>query len=179
MQGYIQDFVLGEVRGRCVGGGSGGGHRRAVVRTVDWRTSNRHIRLRSNYSTCKCFQAHEIVYVTYVERRCRRQIWSQSDTSSSSVRRTTFSLFPLTSSCLNNYFRVYSIIYFLANQLVFLNTVTFVLPINNSWVSGDAIMLKGLGRPVKIMILGYSFLLTDFDSTSAIFKTLYLAPNKN
>ena len=26
MQGFIQDFVLGEVRGRCVGGGRGGGH---------------------------------------------------------------------------------------------------------------------------------------------------------
>ena len=27
MQGFIQDFVLGKVRGKCVGGG----HRRAVV----------------------------------------------------------------------------------------------------------------------------------------------------
>ena len=36
MQGFIQDFVLGEVRGTCVGGGrGGGGHRRAVVRMVD------------------------------------------------------------------------------------------------------------------------------------------------
>ena len=35
MQGFIQDFVLGEVRGNCVGGGRGGGHRRAVVRMVD------------------------------------------------------------------------------------------------------------------------------------------------
>ena len=32
--GFIQDFVLGEVRGTCVGGGSGV-HRRAVVRMVD------------------------------------------------------------------------------------------------------------------------------------------------
>ena len=31
MQGFMQDFVLGEVRGKCVGGG----HRRAVVRMVD------------------------------------------------------------------------------------------------------------------------------------------------
>ena len=38
MQGFIQDFVLGDVRGTCVGGGSGGGHRRAVVRMVDRRT---------------------------------------------------------------------------------------------------------------------------------------------
>ena len=30
MQGFIQDFVLGKVRGKCVGGG----HRRAVVRTM-------------------------------------------------------------------------------------------------------------------------------------------------
>ena len=35
MQGFIQDFVLGEVRERCVGGCSGGGHRRAMVRMVD------------------------------------------------------------------------------------------------------------------------------------------------
>ena len=33
MQGFIQDLVIGEVRGR---GGSGGGHhRKAVVRMVD------------------------------------------------------------------------------------------------------------------------------------------------
>ena len=32
MQGFIQDFVLGKVRGKCV-------HRRAVVRMVDLRTS--------------------------------------------------------------------------------------------------------------------------------------------
>ena len=31
MQGFIQDFVLGKVRGKCVGGG----HKRAVVRMVD------------------------------------------------------------------------------------------------------------------------------------------------
>ena len=31
MQGFIQDFLLGEVRGRCVGGGNGSGHRRAVM----------------------------------------------------------------------------------------------------------------------------------------------------
>ena len=40
------------------------------------------------------------------------------------VRRASFSLFPLASSCLNNYFHVYSIIDFLANRLVFVNTVT-------------------------------------------------------
>ena len=39
---------------------------------------------------------------------------------------------------------------------------------------GDAIMLGGLGAcPVKIVILEVSFLLTNFDSTNAIFKTLY------
>ena len=26
LQGFIQDFVLGEVRGTCVGGGTGGRH---------------------------------------------------------------------------------------------------------------------------------------------------------
>ena len=35
MQGFIQDFVLGEVRGRGLRGGSGGGHRKAVVGMVD------------------------------------------------------------------------------------------------------------------------------------------------
>ena len=34
MQGFIQDFVW-EVRGRCGGVGSGGGHRRAVVMMAD------------------------------------------------------------------------------------------------------------------------------------------------
>ena len=39
--------------------------------------------------------------------------------------------------------------------------------------------MRGLGPcPVKIMILEVRFLLTNFDSTSAIFKTLYLALNK-
>ena len=43
---------------------------------------------------------------------------------------------------------------------------------------GDAIMLGGLvACPVKIMIFEVRFLLTNFDSTSAIFKTLYLALN--
>ena len=41
-------------------------------------------------------------------------------------------------------------------------------------------MLVGLGTcPVKIMILEVRFLLTNFDSTSAIFKTLYLALNNS
>ena len=43
MQGFIQDFVLGKVRGKCVGGR----HRRAVV-MVDCDTfivTNRRIRL--------------------------------------------------------------------------------------------------------------------------------------
>ena len=35
MQGFIQDFVLGKVKRKCVGGGRGGGHRWAVVRMVD------------------------------------------------------------------------------------------------------------------------------------------------
>ena len=39
--------------------------------------------------------------------------------------------------------------------------------------------MRGLGAcPVKIMILEVRFLLTNFDSTNAIFKTLYLALNK-
>ena len=40
------------------------------------------------------------------------------------VKRTSFSLFTLASSCLNAYFRAYAIINFLADRLVFLNTVT-------------------------------------------------------
>ena len=40
-------------------------------------------------------------------------------------------------------------------------------------------MLGSLGAcTVKIMILEVRFLLTNFDSTSAIFKTLYFALNK-
>ena len=35
MQGFIQDFVLGKVREKCVGGGRGGKHRRPVVRMLD------------------------------------------------------------------------------------------------------------------------------------------------
>ena len=44
------------------------------------------------------------------------------------VKRSSFSVFPLVSSCSNVYFRTYAIIYFLADQLVFLNMVTFYLP---------------------------------------------------
>ena len=40
------------------------------------------------------------------------------------VKRAFFSSFPLASSCLNDYFRVYAILDFLAKQLIFLNTVT-------------------------------------------------------
>ena len=40
------------------------------------------------------------------------------------VTLASFSLFPLASSYSNAYFCVYEIIYFLADQLVFLNTVT-------------------------------------------------------
>ena len=40
------------------------------------------------------------------------------------VKRTSFSLFTLASSCSNAYFRAYAIIDFLADRLVFLNTVT-------------------------------------------------------
>ena len=40
------------------------------------------------------------------------------------VKRASFSLFTLASSCLNAYFRAYAIINFLAERLVFLNTVT-------------------------------------------------------
>ena len=41
------------------------------------------------------------------------------------VKRTSFSLFTLASSCTNVYFHAYAIIDFLADRLVFLNTVTF------------------------------------------------------
>ena len=44
------------------------------------------------------------------------------------LRRASFCLFPLASSCLNDYFRTYAIIKFLANRLVFPNTVTYVEP---------------------------------------------------
>ena len=40
------------------------------------------------------------------------------------VRHTSFYLFPLASSCTNDYFRAYAIIDFLANWLVFPNMVT-------------------------------------------------------
>ena len=43
------------------------------------------------------------------------------------VRRSSFSLFPLASSCSNAYFCAYAIIDFLADRLVFLNTVTYVV----------------------------------------------------
>ena len=41
------------------------------------------------------------------------------------VKRTSFSLLPLESSCSYDYFCMYAIIDFLANKLVFLNTVTY------------------------------------------------------
>ena len=43
MQGFIQDFVLGKVRGKCVGGG----HRRAWIegRLDIFKVTNRRIRL--------------------------------------------------------------------------------------------------------------------------------------
>ena len=41
------------------------------------------------------------------------------------VKRASFSLFTLASSCSNAYFRTYAMIGFLADRLVFLNTVTF------------------------------------------------------
>ena len=46
------------------------------------------------------------------------------------VKRASFYLFSLVSSCSNVYFRVYAIIDFLVDRLVFLNTVTYksVLP---------------------------------------------------
>ena len=43
------------------------------------------------------------------------------------VRRASFSLFPLASSCSNDYFCMYVIIDFLANRLVFPNTVTYFI----------------------------------------------------
>ena len=45
------------------------------------------------------------------------------------VKRASFSLFTLVSSCANAYFRAYAIIDFLADRLVFLNTVTYSLPV--------------------------------------------------
>ena len=43
------------------------------------------------------------------------------------VKRASFSLFTLASSCASAYFRVYAIIDFLADRLVFLNTVTYTV----------------------------------------------------
>ena len=43
------------------------------------------------------------------------------------LKRASFSLFTLASSCANAYFRAYAIIDFLADRLVFLYTVTYVL----------------------------------------------------
>ena len=42
------------------------------------------------------------------------------------VKRASFSLFTLASSCSNAYFRAYAIIDFLTDPLVFLNTVTYI-----------------------------------------------------
>ena len=42
------------------------------------------------------------------------------------VKRPSFSLFTIASSCSNTYFRAYAIIDFLADRLVFLNMVTYV-----------------------------------------------------
>ena len=42
------------------------------------------------------------------------------------VKRASFSLFTLASSCAYAYFRAYAIIDFLADRLVFLNTVTYL-----------------------------------------------------
>ena len=42
------------------------------------------------------------------------------------VKRASFYLFSLVSSCSNAYFRAYAIIDFLADRLVFLNMVTFI-----------------------------------------------------
>ena len=42
------------------------------------------------------------------------------------VKHTSFSLFPLASLCSNMCFCAYAIIDFLADQLVFLNTITYV-----------------------------------------------------
>ena len=42
------------------------------------------------------------------------------------LKRASFSLFTLASSCANAYFHAYAIIDFLADRLVFLNTVTYV-----------------------------------------------------
>ena len=48
------------------------------------------------------------------------------------VKRASFSLLPLASLGLKDYFRVYAIIDFLANMLVFLNTVTYKSDMNAS-----------------------------------------------
>ena len=55
----------------------------------------------------------------FVERRCRRP--NLKPLQLLRVRRASFSLFPLVSSCLNDYFRMYAIIDFLANWLGFVN----------------------------------------------------------
>ena len=46
------------------------------------------------------------------------------------IKRASFSLFTLASSCANAYYRAYAIINFLADRLIFLNTVT------NVWEGG-------------------------------------------
>ena len=43
------------------------------------------------------------------------------------VKSASFSLFTLASSCANAYFRAYAIIDFLADRLVFLNMVTYII----------------------------------------------------
>ena len=52
------------------------------------------------------------------------------------VKRTFFSLFTLASSCANAYFRAYAIIDFLADRLIFLNTVTYIKKyMNNKYMN--------------------------------------------
>ena len=46
------------------------------------------------------------------------------------VRCASLSLFPLASSCSDDYFCAYAIIDFLANWVVFLNTATYCYPVD-------------------------------------------------
>ena len=45
------------------------------------------------------------------------------------ARFTSSSLFPLVSSSLNDYFHAYAIIDFIANQLVFINMITYIFSV--------------------------------------------------
>ena len=59
------------------------------------------------------------------------------------VKRASFSLFTLASSCANAYFRAYAIIDVLADRLVFLNTVTYVPLVKQNVMKFEVFILGG------------------------------------